>query len=234
VTCVAIHQPNYLPWLGYFHKLSQADIFVFLDDVQFSKGSYTNRVQILTPSGVKWLTIPVKVNLGQAITEVCFADFDWRTRHIDILSNAYVGAPEFSIVWPEIKEIILDANVDSLAEVNISLVTSLASKLGVICQFRRSSELQLASGSDDRLIEITSQLAPGGTYLSGKGGAKYQDPEKFLRAGLNFAYLSYDPPAYQQSHLSEKLDFVPGLSVLDAIFHLGWKGTAELIAEVRV
>ena len=227
---VAIHQPNYLPWLTYFHKIAQADVFVFLDDVQFSKGSYTNRVKIRAPSGAKWLTIPVTVSLGQAIREIGFAGQAWRASHIDALRSTYAAAPAFAAVWPGIMESILEAEGDDLAEVNIGLVTFLAGQLGLRCQFRRSSELQLLSASDDRLVEITTQVAPGGTYLSGRGGAKYQDPAKFLRAGLGFAYMNYSPPAYLQLAQPGQSDFVPGLSVLDAVFHLGWRRTAELVA----
>jgi hypothetical protein len=228
-TYVAIHQPNYLPWLGYFHKIARADVFVFLDDVQFSKGSYTNRVQILSPSGAKWLTIPVRVSLGQAIREIGIASPIWRVDHVDALRKAYAGAPAFAAVWPEIRDALLGAEGDELVEVNIGLVTFLAERLGLRCQFRRSSELQLQSASDDRLIEITAQVSPSGTYLSGKGAAKYQDPDKFLRASLSFEYVSYSPPTYLQLTQPGQPDFVPGLSVLDAVFHLGWCGAAELV-----
>jgi hypothetical protein len=226
---VSIHQPNYLPWLGYFYKIALADVFVFLDDVQFSKGSYTNRVKILSPSGPKWLTIPVKASLGQAIQEVGFANPAWRASHVDVLTNAYAAAPAFDAVWPEIKEAILGARGRNLAEVNIDLVAFIAERLGLHCKFRRSSEFQIRTGSDDRLIEITAQVAPRATYLSGSGGAKYQDPEKFLRARLGFAYASYSPLAYMQLTRPGQPDFVPGLSVLDAVLYLGWGGAAELL-----
>lgn len=227
---VAIHQPNYLPWLGYFHKIARADVFVFLDDVQFSKGSYTNRVQILTSSGARWLSVPVRVSLGQEIRAVGFANPAWRASHADALRNAYAAAPAFSAVWPEVREMILGADGEDLATVNMRLVTALADRLGLRCEFRRSSELQLTAASDDRLIEITAQVAPGGAYLSGKGGAKYQDPGKFRRAGLGFSYSAFVPPAYPQSAQPGLPDFVPGLSILDAVFHLGWHGTADLVA----
>ena len=228
---VAIHQPNYLPWLGYFYKIARADVFVFLDDVQFSKGSYTNRVRILASVGGKWLTIPITVSMGQAVCEVSFASPDWRKGHADTLRGAYSAAPAFFAVWPKVREAILGADGDDLAEVNIRLVTFLAERLGLRCQFRRSSELHLQSVSDDRLVQIAAQVAPGGTYLSGKGGAKYQDPEKFHRAGLGFEYANYSPLAYHQIARAGLFDFVPGLSILDAVFHLGWSRTADLIAE---
>ncbi len=104
MTIVAIHQPNYLPWLGYFAKMARADVFVFLDDVQFSKQSYINRVQILRDDGCsRWLTVPVHVSLGQAINEVRPAKAGWARAHLDTLRGAYKAAPAFKVVWPDIE-----------------------------------------------------------------------------------------------------------------------------------
>ena len=228
---VAIHQPNYLPWIGYFHKIARADAFVFLDDVQFSKGSYTNRVQILSPFGAKWITIPVTVSLGQAICDINFANSAWRISHVNALSNAYSNAQAFTAIWPEIKEAILCVKGDDLATVNISLITFMPERLGLCCTFYRSSEFQLQSSKDNRLIEIITQIAPDATYFSGRGASKYQDPNKFLRAGIGFFYSEYHPPIYKQSVYAGSPSFISGLSVLDAVFNLGWSGAAELVAK---
>lgn len=223
---VAIHQPNYLPWLGYFAKIARADVFVFLDDVQFSKGSYTNRVQILSPKGPRWLTVPVAAHLGDAIDRVPPSRPDWAGAHLDTLRGMYSSAPCFKAAWPGVRALLESAPAADLAAVNMHLVQELAGLLGLSCAFRKSSGLALASSSDDRLVEIVSQVAPGGTYISGKGGAKYQDPAKFAAAGLGFAYLDFAHPVYAQG----AAPFLPGLSVLDAVFHLGWAGAAALLA----
>lgn len=226
---VAIHQPNYLPWLGYFHKIASADIFVFLDDVQFPKGSYTNRVQILSPAGAKWLTVPVKLSFGDAISDATFATANWRAAHIDTLRGMYRATPAFKGVWPDVREMILSTLGNDLATVNINLVMGLAQRLGFGCRFMKSSEIKLTSASDDRLVAITSAVAPGGSYLSGKGGAKYQDPGKFRDAGLGFAYANFQHPVYEQIPHPGLSGFVPGLSVLDSVFHVGWAQTAAMI-----
>lgn len=226
---VAIHQPNYLPWLGYFNKIASADIFVFLDDVQFSKGSYTNRVQILSPAGAKWLTVPVKLSFGDDICDTGFASENWRVAHVDTLRAMYRAAPFFKGVWPDVREMILSAPGNDLAAVNINLVIGLAQRLGLCCEFMRSSSIKWSSVSDDRLVEIASAVAPGGTYLSGKGGAKYQDPGKFRDAGLGFAYANFQHPVYEQIPHPGLSGFVPGLSVLDSVFHVGWARTAAMI-----
>lgn len=227
---VAIHQPNYLPWLGYFHKIAKADVFVFLDDVQFTKGGYTNRVQILSPKGPKWLSVPVKVSLGDPIDAVQPSKAGWASSHADTLRGMYAKATAFKTVWSEIRAMLEEAAEEgNLAAVNMSLVRALAARLGMSCVFRRSSDFVLESASDDRLIELVAQVAPGGTYLSGKGAAKYQDPSKFEAVGLGFQYMDFAPPQYPQDAQPALGEFVGGLSVLDAVFHLGWDGAAELV-----
>jgi hypothetical protein len=223
---VAIHQPNYAPWLGYFAKIDAADVFVFLDDVQYSKNNYINRVQILGPSGPRWLTIPVSYHFGDPITAVLPASREWASAHLDTLRAYYRDALAFAASWPDVEAIYRNLPDGSLAEVNIALVRALAVRLGISAEFRQSSAINVANeASGARLVELVRTLAPGGTYLSGRGGAKYQDPDAFHSAGLGFRYTSFVHPSYSQRGGS----FTPGLSVLDAIFHLGWAETGALL-----
>lgn len=228
MTAVAIHQPNYLPWLGYFAKMARADVFVFLNDAQFSKQSYINRVQILRDDGARWLTVPVHVSLGQAINEVRPAKAGWVRAHLDTLRGAYSAAPAFQAVWPDIEKLYGRLADADLAAINRRLIERIAAHLGLAPEFRASSELATASATaDDRLIAIVREIAPGGAYLSGKGGTKYQDPAKFASAGLTLDYVEFEHPRYEQT--SE--EFVAGLSVLDAVFHLGWDCAAALVRQ---
>jgi hypothetical protein len=225
---VAIHQPNYAPWLGYFRKIAIADVFVFLDDVQFSKGSYTNRVKISAEGQPRWLTVPVSFAFGDPINGVRFGDESWTAAHLSRLHSAYRGAPAFDAVWPAIAAIYEKLSGDNLASVNIDMITKLAESLGLATRFLRSSDIEVSDArADDRLVAIVAALAPGGTYLSGKGGAGYQDPEKYAQAGIELRYAEYAALPYPQQGSAE---FVPGLSVLDAVFNLGWDGTAERLA----
>ena len=230
---VAIHQPNYLPWLGYFAKIARADTFIFLDDVQFSKGSYSNRVQILGGGKARWLTLPVAVHLGEPINRVRPRDAQWAASHCAFFRNEYRRAAQFRQVWPELEEILLAAPAgEDLAAINQFLVVALSGRLGLSCVFTRSSDFAVSGSADDRLVELTAAAAPGGIYLSGKGGAKYQDPAKFAAAGLGFAYQNFVHPEYGQGALAAG-SFVAGLSVVDAVMHLGWEGTAALLAGER-
>lgn len=224
---VAIHQPNYLPWLGYFHKMALADVFVFLDDAQFSKNSYINRVQVMAPAGPKWLTVPVSVHLGDPINAVKPARPDWRRAHLDSLRSYYRRAPAFDEVWPGLEAAYRDLPDGDLAASNRALVLAVAHALGLTRRFVDASSLGAAERSgDERLVRLVAAVAPGGTYLSGKGGAKYQDPERFAAAGLGFRYAAFEHPVYDQGAEA----FTPGLSVVDAAFRLGWRQTAALVA----
>lgn len=228
---VSIHQPNYLPWLGYFAKLAASDIFVFLDDAQYSKNSYINRVGILADGQARWLSVPVSQSLGDPISAVRPARADWARAHQDRLRQAYRRTAAFAEIWPEIADLLTRAGAaPGLAAANRLLVEGLAARLDVRPRFLASSDLDLPpAAGDDRLVAIVQALAPGGTYLSGRGGAGYQDPEKFRAAGLGLRYTDFRHPIYDQGGGT----FVPGLSVIDALFRLGWRDTARLIREAR-
>lgn len=223
---VSIHQPNYLPWLGYFHKITKADVFVFLDDVQFSKGSYTNRVQILANGTPRWLTIPVTSHLGDPINQVTVANASWAQSHLDTLYAFYRAAPEFKSVWPRLRAIIEEAPKKDIAICNRYIIELIAAELGLSCRFAASSEFGVKDCTgDDRLIRLARTICPAGTYLSGSGGAKYQDERKFAESGIECHYANFKHPTYYQKSNS----FVAGLSVVDAVFHIGWNATSELV-----
>ncbi|MGD9537693.1 MAG: WbqC family protein [Alphaproteobacteria bacterium] len=225
---VAIHQPNYLPWLGYFHKIAQADAFVFLETAQYSKGSYTNRVQILRGGKPAWLSQPIRQGLGQPIEAVGFASADWPRRHLDALRAAYAKALAFDETFAALAALYETMPLDSLAAANRHLIEGLAARLGLAAQFVRDGELGVAGpGGDERLVALVNAIAPGATYLSGKGGRNYQDPAKFEAAGIALRYTAFAPAPYPQAGGGA---FVPGLSIVDALFALGFAATRTLIA----
>ncbi|MBM3527027.1 MAG: WbqC family protein [Alphaproteobacteria bacterium] len=224
---VAVHQPNYLPWLGYFSKMARCDVFVFLDDVQFSKNSYINRVQIDGGGAARWLTVPVSYRFGDAIRTVHCAEPGWTQAHLSTLQTFYSGAPAYGEVrdWLGGVFAALDA-ARGLGSANRAVVEAVARRLGLRCAFRSSSEFDVGSAvSDDRLISILSHFGRDVVYLSGKGGSGYQSAEKMERAGIHLTYNEFDHPRYEQGH-----EFIPGLSIVDALFRIGFDRTAELVA----
>lgn len=224
---VAIHQPNYLPWLGYFHKIAAADTFVFLDDVQFSKNSYINRCRILGGDGPRWLTVPVSVSLGDPINAVRPARRDWTTAHFGTLRTYYAKAPRFAAVWQDLETIYGNVPDGTLDAINRYMVEAVAGLMGLSCRFVASSEIETGPArGEDRLIGIVKSFAPGATYYSGKGGANYQSTQKFRDAGLDLVYTDFEHPDYDQG----RPDFCAGLSVIDCVFRRGWSGAAKLLA----
>lgn len=214
---VAIHQPNYLPWSGYFAKLAAADVFVFLDDVQFPQGrSYVYRTKVGDARGAVWLSAPVSRSSGSLINEAAFADPDWSATHLRKLRSAYAGAPHFDEVV-SLMESVYAEGVDNLAALNMLAVRRIADYLDLDRRFEMSSSVGSEGVSDDRLISIVQRLG-GSCYVSGKGGQNYQDPAKFEAAGLELEVRVYEPHPYPQTHFQE---FEPGLSIVDALFSLG-------------
>lgn len=225
---IAIHQPNHLPWLGYFAKMAQCDIFVLLDDAQFSKNNIINRVRILGANEPRWLTLPVSTKLGDQIAMVAVSRPDWRRSHLSLLRNTYGRAPHFRSVWPELERWFEMAPDGDLATVNYHFIASIANRLAIRPTLCRASSLSVGGKAGDRLIGIVTALAPGGTYVSGYGAASYQDPVKFSEAGLTLDYYRFTHPVYEQC----QGNFQQGLSVLDALFHIGWDATARAVRPV--
>lgn len=229
VTVVAIHQPNYLPWLGYFAKIAAADVFVLLDDVQFSKGSYTNRVQISRNGAAGWLTVPIRHEFGALIKDIEIARADWSTAHRSILKQSYGGAAAFASVWPALEPWLAEAE-GGLADINGALIRRIAQRLALRTRFLTSSQIGVtATAADERLAAIVSRIAPGGTYLSGQGGASYQSADVFAARQVRLAYSAFKPVPYARGDET----FLPGLSIVDALFHLGWDETAALLRASR-
>lgn len=225
---VAIHQPNYFPWLGYFAKLPRCDVFVFLDHVPLSKGSYTPRVQILSQGRPQWLSVPVRTggHFGQGIDQAGFDErADWRRKHLRTLQLSYGRHPRFAEVFSRV-EALLAPPAATLGELNERLVAGVAEGLGFRCRMVRSSGLDVAGLRSSELLAAIVRQVGGTRYLHGAGALKYHDTDVFQASGVEPVAQSFAHPVYPQAG-SES--FVPGLSVLDALFNLGFEGVAALL-----
>ncbi len=228
---VAIHQPNFLPWLGFFDKLARADVFVLLNDAQFPKkqGNWTNRVRLLQSRGPAFLTVPVvRAYSGvRMINETLIDDSTpWRAKALSTIQQSYSRAPFFEEVWPLVGA-LLEAPTDNLADFNETGIRKLAGELGLdVGSIVRSSSLGIPSTGTERIVALTRSVG-GDVYLSGDGAGGYQDDERFGEAGLQLRYQRFVPPAYPQ----RSAEHVPGMSVIDALMNCGWEATALMIAE---
>lgn len=230
---VAIHQPNFFPWLGYFGKLTVCDCFVFLDNVQLSRQSYCTRVQVRQGSEARWLSVPLdrKKSHFQKITaaEIVRVDEDpWPESLIRKLQAWYRTAPHATeiISWLNRE---LSSHEVSLADLNIRIIKALAADLDVAPRFVRASDLPVHGSSTDLLVDIVKSV--GGTvYVRGAGALAYQDDDKFRAVGIVPSQLAFHQEPYPQLGNG----FLPGLSVLDALFNCGFAGTAALILAAAV
>ncbi len=211
---IGIHQPNYLPWLGYFEKMRWCDTFVILDNVQFEKNGFTNRTKIKTPRGEQWLTLSVKRNFPQLIKDVELANFQKDTeRHLKAIELNYKKAKGFETAFPIIQKMFKTEWL-SLSGFNIYLIGLLVKGLLVQPKIEIASQYNFEGKSTDLLINICKHFKAD-TYLSGDGGKKYQDEDKFKKAGIKLEYLNYVPKEYPQLWGN----FIPNLSIIDYLLN---------------
>jgi hypothetical protein len=214
---LAAHQPQYLPWLGYFDKMDRADLFVLIDTVQYKKNEWQNRNRIRTAAGWQWLTVPVHHRFPMRIDQVRVDERSgWRRRHVESLRQAYARAPHRDGILPAI-EALLAQPYDGLAGLNTASVRLLAGLLGIATPIRVSSSIDgVADGPDERLIDLCVRHGCD-TYLAGQGGRDYMDLERWRRAGIRVEFQEFDHPVYPQCHAG----FVPGLSAVDLLMQRG-------------
>ncbi|CCJ47461.1 MULTISPECIES: WbqC family protein [Bordetella] len=227
----AIHQPNFFPWLGYFDKIVRADVFVLLDDVQYQKtgGNWTNRVQMMIGPASKWVTAPVDRSYSgvRRIREIRFSpvEKDWREKMCRTIVSAYGRAPHFREIFPLIESLVMYRH-DFLAEYNINAIKSLCRELGIPeHKLVNSSVFDLASVSTDLLVDLTRAVGAG-VYLCGGGAASYQEDHKFADSGIALEYQNFRHPVYPQHG---RIEFTPGMSMLDALMETGMAGTRTLL-----
>jgi hypothetical protein len=222
---VAIHQPNYLPWCGYFAKIAAADVFVVLDDVPLSNGrSFVSRTEIASPHGKQWLTVPVARTRDAPIAEARFADQRWPARHVRTLQAMYGHASYAPTLLTGLQALYASPG-ERLAEFNLALLRHLLHILGIGTPVVRASQLQVGGTGSQHLLGLV-QAVGGTAYLSGPSGQRYLDPGPFADARVAIRYGQYEPQPYPRGRLA----FVPALSILDALFHIGSAQTRALLS----
>ena len=214
---VAVHQPQYLPWLGYFDKIRRADIFCYLDSVQYKKNDWQNRNRIKTSQGWQWLTVPVRFKYPEKISEVKInPTVKWRQKHLQALITNYRRAPFFD-QYIGIYERIYSQDWEFVSELNIGFIERLKEALGLGAKPAiRSSQLELSEDPTDRLIDIC-RAVNADIYLSGQDGIKYMDLERFTSNGIQVIVQDYKHPVYQQMFKG----FESHMSVVDLLFNCG-------------
>jgi len=227
---VAIHQPNFFPWLGYFDKIARCDLFVFLDDVQYTKtgGSWSNRVRLLVARQPRWVGAAIVRNYHgvRAIREMEFrADIPWREKMLKTIDANYAKCIHFEEAMEVLEPLIMNSE-PNMAEYNCHAVRRLAEALDISTPMVRSSAIGYGdSVGTARLIDIV-RATGGQAYLCGGGASGYQEDALFDQAGIALIYQNFRHPEYLQRGST---GFVKGLSVMDAMFNMGLAGTRRLL-----
>ena len=226
---VAVHQPQYLPWLGYFHKIASCDVFVFLDRVQYKEREFQNRNKIRTQKGWMWLTVPV-ISSGkgrQAIAEVRVdSSFNWAHEHWESLKTWY-GKAEFFSEHARFFEQVYQKKWDWLIDLNLAIIRYCLKYLTIDTPIGFESELKTVKNKTDRIIEIC-QKVNADTYFSGVGAKEYLEEEKFYQENIKLIYQDLRHPVYHQQFMHAPEDFQPYLSIVDLIFNEGPRSSAIL------
>ncbi len=225
---VAIHQPNFIPWLGFFHKMSCADVFVLLDTVPFTKNSYQNRVRIKTAQGEQWLTVPVltKGRFGQLTNEVEINSATaWQKTHLATLRTNYSRAPHMAEVMTWLEPLYNDTS-SLLATFNRGIIEVIHQRLGFHADLVLASSLGCSGAGSELLLRLV-QAVGGDLYLSGPSGRSYLDLGLFEAAGIAVQFHDFRHPLYPQLFG----DFVPGLSIIDLFMNVGVAASARYLSQ---
>ncbi len=216
---VTIHQPNYIPWLGYFHKIAGSDVFVSLDNVQFTKNSFQNRNRIKTAQGEMWLTVPVitKKRSKQLTQEVKINNAaNWGQKHWRSIHQNYSKSLHFNLYSDFFENIYMNEKHTNLVHLNETILKFIIKALGLKTDFVKASSLGVHGQSTDLLVQICISVGAD-TYLSGPSGRRYLEKDSFTNHGLQLIYDNFQSSAYDQLFDS----FLPGLSIIDLIFNCG-------------
>lgn len=225
---MVIHQPDFVPYLGFFQRFLNADFFISLDHVQFVNGSsraWTHRDKIKTAQGEKWLTISVKkASRDTAINQVELSkEIDWRKGNLCLIEQNYRKAPFFSDLMPEIER-LYTAPHHLLRDFNMAFIEMLMDMLDVRLPWVYSSSLNPQGSKNELLVDLLKKVSAT-HYLSGIGAKDYFDSKPFAEAGIEVVWQNFSHPMYSQQFG----DFIPYMSTLDLLFNNGLDDSRKIL-----
>jgi len=221
---VAIIQSNYIPWRGYFDIIDDVDLFVFYDDVQYTRLDWRNRNRIKTSNGATWLTVTVDYSFPPpkiCETKIKYSN-KWNEEHIRKLHLWYRNAPYFSLYFEELAD-LLAQHFQTISELNVSLCAWLMRELSIDTKTALATQFDCHGTRTERLIDLLEKVSAT-SYLSGPSAKSYLDEELFREHKIGLEYKNYDYPFYPQLYG----DFIGEVSVLDLLFNMGPQAPAYL------
>lgn len=223
---VVISQSMYFPWVGMLEQIRLCDVFIHYDDVQFSKGSFSNRVQVKTPGGMVWMTAPLRDHrLGQTIDEVQLQPArTWRDRHLALLSQSFDGAPYASDAL-DLAASVTGGNHETVSALARESMLALCRYFGLdeTTRFCDSREFGIDGSGSPRVLGLVKAVA-GNDYITGHGARNYLDHQLFEANGVSVSYMDYQRMPYRQSHGA----FTPHVTGLDLVANCGREGLAKI------
>jgi hypothetical protein len=223
---VAILQSNYIPWKGYFDIIGSVDLFVFHDDLQYTKGDWRNRNKIKTPKGVEWLTVPCGTSEHRLICDVELTNSDWQRKHWNSIQTHYRNAPYFKQYSAFFEKIYLGGVWSNLSDMNQYVIKAITTELlGIKVQFDDSRAYHLKTAKGNRVIELLKRV-DAATYLSGPAAKSYLDESSFAAEGIDLEWMNYAGyPEYPQ--LNPPFDH--SVSIIDLLFNTGSDATSFML-----
>ena len=217
---LTIHQPNYLPYLGFFEKVKQSDLFVIYDDAQFNKEDFQHRNKIRIYHGWKYLTVPVgKMHIPimdiRIRNELLIKGMTWQETHLKEIRDNYKDTQYYASYEDRLEAIYTD-KYDKLIDLNMDVINFLKNAFNLKTEIIFASEFGFTSTSTERLVDITDALG-GDVYLSGPAGRDYLEVSLFERRGIAVEFQNFKHPMYKQHYD----DFIPNMSAIDALFNVG-------------
>jgi hypothetical protein len=209
---LTIHQPAYIPWLGYFDRIARSDMFIFLDNVQFERNSFINRNRVKTANGPIWLTVPVRLDahFGKTIAKIEIDERrDWRRKHLRSIEQSYRRAAGFAENFERLAATYVP-KVSKLCELCFDQLGFWLRELEISTRIARASELPVSGQNSERILNLCKYVGAS-TYLSGPLGRGYLREDQFSAAGIQVRYHDYVHPQYPQLYG----DFVPALGIVD-------------------
>jgi hypothetical protein len=226
---VFVHQPEYIPWIGFFDKLARCDVFVIYDDAQYVHGGYHNRNRVRTSKGWRWITIPIMHNHPQMIKDVRISGEQWRKDHLQILTQTYEKTPYFNTYFPLIEEAI-SFNHELLIGLNLHLLKNISEALDIKVKMVRSSEFPYHGQEKNEKLISMCKFIGSDTYLSGSGGKAYVDEKAFVNSNIKLQWHQYTHPTYAQNFEG----FQPNMSIVDLLFNVGPQAKEVILSGGKV
>ena len=225
MTVAAIHQPEYLPWLGFFKKMMNSKLFVLLDDVQYEKKSWQNRNRIRTANGTALLSVPVHAHLDSKLNDVRIDNSKKRAnKHKKSILFSYANAPYFE-EYRNIIETIFEKKFEFLVDLNYEIIKLIMSELEIKSKIVFSSDLKIPQNTSERVLNIC-KIVNADHYITGATWARsHLKNEDFEKSNITIEFQELKHPIYKQIHE----EFIPRMSIIDLLFNEGKKKSKQIL-----